>query len=135
VVLDTHAWIWWVGESRDLGRRARTTIEAADEIVIPAICLLEVSMLIDRGRLEVDAEPSEWMDESLSLPRVTVGPLTPEIAAAAVGLRREGFHGDPADRLIYATARVRDAVLLSDDDAIRTFEKSLPSRATRHLIW
>ena len=75
------------------------------------------------------------MRRALAMDRVVTGPLSPQIATEAVGLRREGFHGDPADRLIYATARVLDAVLISDDDTIRAFENSRPRRAPRHLVW
>lgn len=134
-MLDTHAWIWWVLETSDLSRRARTRIEAADAVVVPAISVWEVALLVDRGRLELDLEPLEWMREALAMERVVTGPISPEIAAGAAGLRREGFHADPADRLIYATARALDATLISDDGAIRAFERSRPSRAARHLAW
>lgn len=135
VVLDTHAWLWWVGEAADISRRVRATIDAADRVVVPAICVWEVAMLADRGRVRIDPEPVEWMRRALTMERVVTGPLSPEIATEAVSLRREGLHGDPADRLIYATARVLDAVLISDDDTIRAFENSRPPRAPRHLVW
>jgi PIN domain nuclease of toxin-antitoxin system len=135
VVLDTHAWLWWVGETSDMSRRARATIDAADAVVVPAICVWEVALLADRGRVRIDPEPLEWMRQALAMARVAAGPLSPEVASEAASLRREGFHSDPADRLIYATARVLDAVLVSDDGAIRAFENSRPSRAARHLVW
>ena len=134
-ILDTHTWLWWVLETGDVGRRARATLETAQTIVVPAICGWEVALLADRGRLELDPDPLEWMRQALAMDRVVTGPLSPQIATEAVGLRREGFHGDPADRLIYATARVLDAVLISDDDTIRAFENSRPPRAPRHLVW
>jgi PIN domain nuclease of toxin-antitoxin system len=67
--------------------------------------------------------------------RVVAGSIPPEIASEAAGLRREGFHSGPADRLIHATARVPDAILVNDDDAIRASEETRPSRAARHPIW
>jgi PIN domain nuclease of toxin-antitoxin system len=135
VVLDTHAWLWWVGETADLSRRARAAIDAADAVVVPAICLWEVALLVDRGRVRIEPEPRDWMRRALAIARVAAGPITPEVAVEAASLRCEGFHADPADRMIYATARVLDAVLVSDDDAIRAFESSRPSRAVRHLLW
>ncbi|HJW74876.1 MAG TPA: PIN domain-containing protein [Thermoleophilia bacterium] len=43
-------------------------------------------------------------------------PLTPAVAAASTQF--ESFHGDPADRLIVATALTRGATLVTVDEKI-----------------
>lgn len=46
ILLDTHAWIWWVTESPNLSSRARRTITRSDELGVSAISCWEVAMLV-----------------------------------------------------------------------------------------
>jgi len=64
----------------------------------------ELGMLEAKGRLQLMVPCEQWMREALATPGLTVAPLTPEIALASSRLP-EPFHGDPADRMIVATAR------------------------------
>jgi len=118
IVLDTHAWLWWVSEPARLGKGARRALRAGARIGVPAICCLEVATAAVRGRIALDREPLEWMQEALALPRVELLPLSPAVAARAAALPRR-FPGDPADRLIVATAQVEAAPLVTRDDRLR----------------
>lgn len=117
-VVDTHAWIWWVSEPARLGRTARRMLDGAKRVGVPAICCLEVAALAARGRLSLDRPPLEWMNAALALPHVELLPLTPAVAVKAAGLPAT-FPGDPADRLIVATALLEAAALVTKDDRIR----------------
>ena len=117
-VVDTHAWLWWVGEPARLGREARRSLDSAKRIGVPAICCLEVAALAARGRVTLDRPPLAWMQQALAMPRVELLPLTPAIAVKAAGLP-SSFPGDPADRLIVASALVEGAVLVTRDAAIQ----------------
>lgn len=119
-VLDTHAWLWWVGDPVRLGRAGRRAIDQAESIGIPAICCLEVAALAARGRVELDRPVLDWLHAALALPRVALLPLTPAVAVKAANLPAS-FPGDPADRLIAATAIVESATLVTKDERIRTF--------------
>jgi len=119
IVLDTHTWIWWVSEPARLGRRGRSAIEVADRIGVPAVCQFEVAAAISRGRITLDRAPLEWIEQALALPRVELLPLTPAIAVKATQLGP--FHGDPADRLIVATAVLAGAALVTKDRNIRAY--------------
>lgn len=134
-VLDTHAWIWWVGDEPNLTGAGRRAIDRARLVMVPAPSLWEVAELVVRGRLWLDREPRAWMEQSLATEGVELAPLAPEVAVASADLRQEGFHGDPTDRLIFATARVLDATLVSADRGMRAFERALPARRTRHIVW
>lgn len=92
-------------------------------------------MLVGRRRVRVDRELDLWLRQAVDRPRLQVVTISPAVAAEVLELEREGFHGDPADRLIYASARALDAALLTDDQRIRDFEATLPRRAARHLLW
>jgi PIN domain nuclease of toxin-antitoxin system len=119
IVLDTHAWIWWASDPDRLGRRARAALEAAERIGVPAVCCFEVAAAAARGRISLDRSPLEWLQQALGLPRAELLALTPAIAVRATQLG--AFHGDPADRLIVATALVHDATLVTKDRHIRAY--------------
>lgn len=118
IVLDTHAWIWWAAAPAKLSARARAAAESADEIGVSAISPWEVATLIAKKRLELDRDVLVWVRQALALPRVGLLPLTPEIAVASTRLPSD-FPGDPADRILVATARAHGAALVSKDASFR----------------
>ena len=126
IVLDTHAWIWWTADPDRLSTRARHAIEQATDVGVAAISCWEVAMLVEKARLELDRDVLLWIRQALAQPRCTLLPLTAEIAVAAARLGDGG--GDPADRLIAATALGRRAPLVTKDQRLRR-SKSL------HTIW
>jgi len=118
IVLDTHAWIWWVSEPAALGRVARREIDRAKRIGVPAMCCLELATLVARGRISLDRPPLQWMRDALALPRVDLLTLTPAVAVKAAELPAR-FPGDPADRLIAATAILESALLITKDERLQ----------------
>lgn len=122
VVLDTHAWLWWAADPGQLSDAARGAIDRAETIAVASISCWEVAMLAIKGRIEIDREPARWIRQALGLPGVRATPLGPTAAVAAALLEREQFPGDPADRMIYATARELGAVLITKDEALRRFD-------------
>lgn len=118
IVVDTHAWLWWVSEPRRLGKAARRSLEAANRIGVPAICCLEIATLVSRGRISLDRPALEWMQDALGGGRIDLLPLTPAVAVKAADLPLN-FPGDAADRIITATAILESAVLVTKDDRIR----------------
>lgn len=123
IVLDTHAWLWWVADPRCLSQRARVAIQDTDHVGVCAISCWEVATLIRRGRIALDREARAWVEQALADEHVEALPLTPQIAVAAGGLD-DRFPGDPADRLIYATAVSLDMRLVTKDAALRRFDRA-----------
>ncbi len=118
IVLDTHAWIWWVADPARLSSAAKRAIEKARVRGVCAISVWELAVLIERGRLVLDREVTDWVRDALALPGVELLPLTPEIALAAGGAVLD-LHGDPADRMIAATALAHRARLVTKDERLR----------------
>lgn len=74
-------------------------------------------MLVSHGRLAFDRPVEVWLDQALALPRVRLLPLDSAVAARVAQLA-EVVHGDPADRMIIATALVARAPLVTKDRRI-----------------
>lgn len=121
VVLDTHAWLWWVDAPGRLSRTAREAIEGADEIGIAAISCWEVAMLVVKGRISLALATPAWIRQALAQPGTLALPLEPKVAVDAALLATD-LAGDPADRMIYATARDRGARLVTRDARLRAFD-------------
>jgi PIN domain nuclease of toxin-antitoxin system len=118
ILLDTHAWIWWASRSATLSTAARQSIDAEGEVGVAAISCWEVAMLVDKGRLKLDRDVGLWVDQAVALPKVVLLALTPQIAVASVRLP-SGFQGDPADRMIVATAKQQGVPLVTKDERIQ----------------
>lgn len=118
VLLDTHVAHWWSAEPQKLSRPATRAIERADELAIAAITWFELAWLARHGRIVVAVPVRSWLDEIDA--RVRTITVTPAIADTAVGLA-ESFPGDPADRLIYASALELGYPLVTKDDRLRRF--------------
>jgi PIN domain nuclease of toxin-antitoxin system len=122
IVLDTHAWLWWVSDPDRLSRRARSAIDAAlgDGIHVSSISAWEVTLLVRKGRLTLRLPPEEWIARSEGLPFLRFVPVDNRIAARSNALPPP-MHDDPADRIIVATAIVLGAGLVTKDQRIRRY--------------
>lgn len=122
IVLDTHAWLWWVSAPDKLSAVARDAIDSVDTIGVATISCWEVAMLAEAGRVELDRDVETWVSHALADIRVQSLPLTSTVAVRAALLGRSGFHGDPADRIVYSTARVAGVELVTRDQTLRAFD-------------
>ena len=120
IVLDTHVLLWWLSEPRKLSKAATRALEATKTVGVLAISTWEIAVLAAKGRIELDRPVLEWLQTALQEPRVELLPLTPAIAVQATRLGA-GFHGDPADGIIVATALVEAAPLATKDQKVLDF--------------
>lgn len=117
MLIDTHIWIWWMNDSADLPREAREFLDQLDaKPFVADISLWEVGMLVSKHRITLKVPLLEWL--SAAVQAVTALPISASIAAR-VALLPESFHGDPADRLIVATALEMSVALVTRDKKIR----------------
>ncbi|OGA40256.1 MAG: hypothetical protein A3G24_27505 [Betaproteobacteria bacterium RIFCSPLOWO2_12_FULL_62_13] len=125
IVLDTHVFVWWLMQSPKLSARAKREIRRATRvrsIVVSAVSIFEIATVVRRGRLQLGTTVDQWLDTAKSLPELHVEPVTDQIARLAGGFADQ-LPGDPADRIIVATALTLHAKLVTADDRLRQSQK------------
>ncbi len=118
IVLDTHIWIWWVNDSPRLTKANKQWIQdyQAQGLGVSVISCWEVAKLVEKNRLVLSISVEEWLQTALAYPGVQLLNLTVPILVQSTQLK--GFHNDPADQIIVATAKVYDCLLLTADGKI-----------------
>lgn len=111
-MLDTHIWLWALGDPSKLSKRVRSELEnPANEIWVSAVSTWEALMLNAKKRVHLPADLEGWYSRATAHSREA--PLTHEIAFLAHRLPLP--HKDPADRFLAATAKVLGLVLATQD--------------------
>ncbi|HVR05690.1 MAG TPA: PIN domain-containing protein [Solirubrobacteraceae bacterium] len=116
VLLDTHAVHWWSAEPNQMSAGATELLRQSEQLAIAAISWYELAWLARHERIVVSIPIRAWL-ERLARELRTIG-VTPAIADTAASLP-SSFPGDPADRLIYATAVERGWQLVTKDRKLR----------------
>ncbi|MGD0479872.1 MAG: type II toxin-antitoxin system VapC family toxin [Terracidiphilus sp.] len=119
ILLDTHVVVWLAFEPGKLSKRAKEAIRAArleGGLAIASITLFELAWLAEKGRIETTLGVESLV--RLCASKMTVLPITPEIAARAVSFP-DSYPKDPQDRLIGATALVEGVELVTRDKSIK----------------
>ena len=117
-LLDTHTWIWSQESPEKLGAQATKALtDPAQRLYVSTISTLEIARLIAVGMIELSGRLETWISRSLGLLNGNTIELSHPIAVGAYGLPK-GFHRDPADRILVATARIHRTTLLTADQRI-----------------
>lgn len=123
VVLDSHVVHWWSAEPDRISGAAAKALSEADELAVAAISWFELAWLAKHERIVVAIPIRSWLEQLAA--EVRTLPITPAIAGAAVSLP-SSFPGDPADRLIYATAIEHGSRLITKDRKLRAHRHPRP---------
>lgn len=118
VVLDSHVLHWWTVDSSRVSRRATEAITGADELQVSDITWWELAWLATHERISVTLPVASWLGQLAA--QVRTVPITTAIALTAASLP-SSFPGDPADRLIYATALETGQQLVTKDERLRAY--------------
>ena len=124
IILDTHIWIWWVDENPKLSSQNREIIQSnqASGLGISIISCWEVAKLVEKNRLAFECSVEEWLELALKYPGIQLLELTLPIILEST--RLSGFHADPADQIIVATAKIHSSLLITQDEKILNYLKN-----------
>lgn len=122
VLLDTHVVQWWSAEPQRLSARATKLLNEAGGLAVAAITWYELAWLARDGRIDVGIPVGSWLDQLSAQVRTLA--ITPAVADTAASLA-PGFPGDPADRLIYATAVQHGLKLVTKDQRLRNHGRTV----------
>ena len=126
IICDTHIPLFWANAPSRLSRSAAAALEKGrqdGQLAIADISLWELALLHERGRLLLpgDVSPVEYVSRLLQALRLQVLPISTDIAVLS---RSSLFqHGDPADRLIAATALHGRWPLITADEKLRALRE------------
>ncbi len=129
VLLDTHVLLWWFADEGRLSRRAAREIAKAGTVLVSAVSFWEIATLLRKGRIALDSDVYVWIADLLREDHIAMAPLSAQ-AALDAGLLPD-FPGDPADRLLYATAQELIVPMVTKDIKIRSYA----AHATVTAIW
>lgn len=116
-LLDTHVWIWGHLHPERVRRDVSDILAAEDnELWLSPVSVWEALLLIERGRIEVDTRPPEWIREALEAAPMREAALNHEVAIRSRTVDLP--HRDPADRFLAATAEIYDLTLVTEDERL-----------------
>ena len=122
LLLDTCALIWtFSGVELDADVQAAIAESAeSGTLHLSPISAWEIGMLVAKERLALSIPVQDWIDRAFSNPGVRTAPTSPAVFAAASFLPGS-LHGDPADRILIATARANGLTLVTRDGRILSY--------------
>ncbi len=121
LLLDTHAFLWWVTDAPRISGRARDAIaDPENDILMSPVSGWEISIKAALGRLELPEPPPDFIPEQLQRNRFGVLPVSMQHALEVSVL--PPHHQDPFDRLLIAQARSDGIPLVSGDAAFGAYE-------------
>lgn len=127
LILDTHVWLWAVeGVTDAMAPAAVEAIASASvqgRVAVSAISVWEVAMLEARGRIGLSRPVEDWVEAALRAPGVRLLELAPDIAVESTRLPGEP-HGDPADRILAASARITGGRLATRDRRLLSYAEA-----------
>ena len=117
LLLDTHIWIWSLVEQSKLGRTTRKVLaDSASELWLSPVSTWELTMLANKGRIQLDQEIEEWVANAFEVSPLLEAPFTHEVVLETT--RFDLPHRDPADRFLVATARLLSLTLVTADQRL-----------------
>jgi PIN domain nuclease of toxin-antitoxin system len=118
VLLDTHAFLWWVTDDRRLTRRARHTIGGTDCLLSVASCW-EMAIKVSLGKLTVPGAVDRFVQQQLEVNGFNLLPIALEHTGRVAAL--PFHHRDPFDRLLAAQALSEGLSLVTADPGFRRY--------------
>jgi PIN domain nuclease of toxin-antitoxin system len=120
LLLDTHAFLWWVADDPRLSRRAREAVTDAGLVWLSVASCWEIAIKVSLGKLTLSQPVDRFLAEHLGLNQFTLLPIELDHAASVATL--PFLHRDPFDRLIAAQALYEELPIVSSDPIFKKYK-------------
>ncbi len=115
LLLDTHIWLWSLGEPHRLGERVKRELtDGTNDIWLSPVSTWEALLLHSKGKIQIRGDLARWIARATA--HLNEAPLTHEIVLAAHQLSMS--YPDPADRFLAATAQILELTLVTADERL-----------------
>lgn len=120
VLLDTHAFLWWIMNDRRLSSMARAVLQdSTNTILLSAVSGWEIAIKVRLGKLVLPHEPRRFVTEHVAQNNLEVLPISLTHALHVSIL--PDHHRDPFDRMLVAQSQLERLPILSDDPLITRY--------------
>ncbi len=121
ILLDTHSFLWWIGDDAQLSNKARVTIEnGSNEIFFSAASGWEIAIKAQLGKLRLPNRPEVFVSEHLQLNGFH--PLSISVSHTLHTASLPAIHRDPFDRILVAQCQLEQLAIVTSDHFIRQYE-------------
>ena len=120
ILLDTHAFLWWVADDPRLSAKARTTVVNADHVFLSVASCWEMAIKVSLGKLTLPQPVDRFVSEHLGLNHFAL--LAVDLEHASRVAAQPFHHRDPFDRLLAAQALHEGLILISADPVFRKYK-------------
>ena len=121
LLLDTHAFLWFIAGNSSLSRKARAAIEDENNrILLSVVSLWEIAIKVSLGKIKLSEPFDTLIPEQLTANGIELLDISVEHAALVATMAFH--HRDPFDRLIAAQANVEDMTLISIDEVFDVYK-------------
>jgi PIN domain nuclease of toxin-antitoxin system len=119
LLLDTHAFLWFIEDNPRLSAQAKALLESDAELLLSIASLWEIAIKTSLGKLTIAQPYDTFIPQQLELNAATILPIS--LAHLAVVSTLPFHHRDPFDRLLAAQAMVEQLPLVSADAAFDSY--------------
>jgi PIN domain nuclease of toxin-antitoxin system len=121
LLLDTHVWLWMIGQSSRLPDQARATLtDESNDLYLSAVSAWEIGIKHAAGKLRFTGRPSVQLPGYVKRSGVQPLVVTLEHALRAAGLPMH--HRDPFDRLMIAQAQEEELTFVTADKRLAAYD-------------
>jgi PIN domain nuclease of toxin-antitoxin system len=120
LLLDTHAFLWWLDGDRRLPLRVRALIgDQSNPVLVSAASAWEIATKVRLGRLPRAVDVASDVDGCIASQGFTSLEITVRHAQRAGGL--PGSHQDPFDRMLIAQSQIEDLPIVSNENVFDAY--------------
>lgn len=120
LLLDTHAFLWWVEDAVALSRKARSAIaDPENECLLSLVSCWEMAIKISLGKLRLPAALERFVPDQLATNAFRQQDILFRHVARVSSL--PFHHRDPFDRLLAAQAIEEGLAIVSADAVFRKY--------------